>query len=200
MFRTYVQRAIPEAKMQRTLSQAVEQEKARCIIAQAESSLPTLVRLQSTSAKHASGWLNATPTLPATRIATEHFCALVRHRLGLRISASPTACRFCKTAISDVFGRHSLSCGYGGAKSRVHKAVCRELTQVAWGAGREPHAESQCFRTPGLRADILIKDATGHATALDFAVTHPMRAANIRIAARTPGGAATYYESVKTRK
>ena len=131
-----------------------------------------------------------------------HCTVIMRMRHGLPVYDREQPCPFCRSATSDVYGRHVLSCLHGGHHTRAHHRARDDIAKIAAKALASPTLEAPCFiDAPTRRTDILMRGLTiqQKPVAADYAlVSHSQRL--MLPAASSIGGAATAYEAVKRRE
>lgn len=190
---------IPEARSQKRWSKSVDIVRAGVLFDSA--STQDKARLQSCSAKHASGWLYGHPESGEDLwLKPQLFVAALRLRLGLPILETPSTCRLCNSSEADVFGHHSLACISGGLRTRAHNAIRDGVDALARSALLTPAREPRPFaNSPQSRLDISVS-RDGVLFLYDIALTFPLQQSSVQAAALEQGGAATKYEAIKRNK
>jgi hypothetical protein len=85
----------------------------------------------------------------------------------------------------------------------MHHRIVRHLVSLGSAGGLRPIAEARPFAAGHDRIDILFRDlpqGPRPATAIDVAVTFPLKVSSVRHAAAAQGGAATFYEKSKVAR
>ena len=128
------------------------------------------------------------------------FTTAVKLRLGQDVQPDDDICPLCANHPTDKAGHSALMCMKCGARSRAHNALRNCLSGLCRDALVTPDEECHPFPAQaGLRLDLMLP-MSGKAWLIDVAITHPFRPGNYAAALRSPGGAATAYQSVKVAK
>ena len=140
-----------------------------------------------------------------TRIEPALFATELGQRLGMTEALQDGWCPQCDSVL-DRFSYHAAVCVAGGERVQRHNALRDLLHWWLDVAGLKPEKEkpglllphrpddSVAARRP---ADIFLPTYAGFPTALDLAVTAPLRAESLTEASSTPAAAAASYAQVK---
>jgi hypothetical protein len=134
----------------------------------------------------------------------EVFCAAIKLRLGLPLASAPATCDRCRTAVSDIYGDHALSCMNGGYKGLIHTALREGLIAMAAKGGFHPRREARVF-TDGSndRLDVVLAMSKDYNNTwgIDVATVHALQPEALTHLTRFEHSAfATHYEKVKFKR
>ena len=182
--------------------------------------LRSAVRLRSTGGLGVHEWVSHCPSGVAAQLNDSEFDFAVRWRLGLPTQLAGECQLRAKAATEaercgrqrDALGDHSLLCGKGRGRYRVHNAVVWCLSRFATQAGVEAEQEQVCPEllqgTPGAsdcleaRLDLHL---WGHTEAMleawvDVTLTHPFKRDARKTAAAEDGATVATAESKKRKR
>jgi hypothetical protein len=140
-----------------------------------------------------------------TRIEPALFTTELGQRLGMTEALQDGWCPQCDSVL-DRFSYHAAVCVAGGERVQRHNALRDLLHWWLDVAGLKPEKEKPGLLLPHRPddsvaerrpADIFLPTYAGSPTALDLAVTAPLRAESLTEASNTPAAAAASYAQVK---
>ena len=126
----------------------------------AQAHLRHSIRLRSVAGHGGGAWVDHCPSRDTLRLKDREFSLALRWRLGLPLT-SVCPCQLRKIAemhqyrttedatgpcgkTVDQFGDHTILCGRGPGRYRVHNAIARHVGRIAREAGVEAEAEVVC--------------------------------------------------------
>ena len=149
-------------------------------------------RINSLGLPNSGAWLNVIPSPSlGLHLKSAEFTVCVKYRLGVQIFPYEGVCVACP-AMSETFGDHAVSCGWGGERTYRHNTIrdCLYTTcaQACLGPTREDRA-----LIPGSEArpaDIYLPAWSGGLdAALDITVINPLQQTLLNRSAAIPGHA-----------
>lgn len=166
-------------------------------------SVRDVARLNSLGLPNSGAWLNVLPSPSlGLHLKPAEFIVSVKYRLGLQIFPQEGVCVSCPL-ISDIFGDHAVSCGWGGERTYRHNLIRDVLFNTCAQACLGPTREDRALipGTDARPADVYLPNWTaGQDTALDVTVINPLQQTFLNQSAANPGHALyKAYERKMTR-